>query len=179
MKGYSKEDKKTLCKKYNDNINKGIEGFNGFSLKDKIALVEWQVEVLNENSEITKVRESYKKWEVLLIQLRKQEIIEEAEELLTSNGRVYGVVTENGKIRKICYKCNGSGRYSTSNSNVCKCCYGKGYTLTNKPKEYTIDKYKDIAIEKAEKTIRKRNVLTRIPIKDMELSEIEHWAFGK
>lgn len=65
------EKQKELSKRYHANLNEGLDGFDGFSLKDKIALVEWQLDVLDANSELTKVREAYKKWEVELLKLRK------------------------------------------------------------------------------------------------------------
>ena len=172
MKGYNKEDKKNLAKKYN------LKGFEGFSLKDKIALCEWQVEVLDQNSEHKKVRDNYKKWETELIKLRKQELIEESEELLTSKGRVKGIVTEYNTFRKLCSKCNSTGINITRNSNICSDCCGKGYYIINKPREYTVDKYKEMAIKKADKNLKKKALLTRIPIEEMELHEIEKIAFG-
>ena len=173
MKGYSKEDKKNLAKKYN------LKGFEGFTLKDKIALCEWQVEVLDQNAESQKVRDTYKKWEVELIKLRKQEVVEESEELLTSKGRVKGIVTEFNTLRKLCSHCNSTGINITRNSNICNCCNGKGYYIINKPKEYTIEKYKEMAIKKANKNLEKKRLLTRIPVEEMTLEEIENIAFGR
>ena len=65
MKGYTREDKKRLCKKHYES------GFDGFSLKDKIALAEWQVEILDPNAS-DKAEKIHRKWSVMLVELRKQ-----------------------------------------------------------------------------------------------------------
>ena len=114
-----------------------------------------------------------------MIKLRKQEVVEESEELLTSKGRVKGIVTEFNTLRKLCSHCNSTGINITRNSNICNCCNGKGYYIINKPKEYAIEKYKEMAIKKANKNLEKKRLLTRIPLEEMTLEEIEKIAFGR
>lgn len=175
-KQYTREDKMKLCKKANENRNNGLNEFEGFALSDKIALVEWQVEVLNENSKLDHVRESYRRWEKMLIELRRQEVIEEFEVILTSKGKVKGVIVgaNNEMLRIECKHCNSTGMNVTRNSNICNCCLGKGYLVINKPKELTKDKYIEALKKEALKVQKKRNIIMfKDGIENEKIEDIE------
>ena len=135
---YSREDKKALCKKYNDNNKVGKNEFEGFTLRDKIALAEFQVEILNENLK------TFKKWLIVLIELRKELLIKESNKVLTKEGiKVDAVKTEKGFITWC--KCGGSGK--SPYGNICTHCYGKGYKFKNL-KEVSESEYLEILKKK-------------------------------
>ena len=170
MKGYTREDKKRLCKKHYES------GFDGFSLKDKIALAEWQVEILDPNAS-DKAEKIYRKWSVMLVELRKQELLTETEEILTAKGRIKCIVTEHDTIRKVCYHCNGTGKFRTSNSNICNICLGKGYYILDKPKTYDLEGYRKFLIKKVNKKLESKGWKTIKPLEQMDIEEIEILAF--
>lgn len=168
---YTRDDKKALCKKYNENFRSGKSGFDGFTLRDRIALAEWQVEILNSNSKLDSVRASYKKWEMYLMEFRKEILIREAEEVLISEGKkVRAVRTSKGFITWC--KCGGSGR--SQYNNLCSHCYGKGYIV--KPLiEVTEEEYLSILKDKYYKKCKKKRELPHPKAEEQDIEFFERY----
>lgn len=168
---YSRDDKKVLCKKYNENVESGKSGFEGFTLRDKMALAEWQTDILNSNSKSDSARASYRKWEIYLIEFRKEILTREAEEILTNKGKaVRGVKTDKGFI--VWCKCGGSGR--SQYNNLCSHCYGKGYIM-DPLTVVTEGQYLSILKDKYYKKCKEKNVIPHPKAEEQDIEFFERF----
>ena len=152
MKQYDREEKKELCKRYNQEGN-----FDNFSKEEKLALALWQVEVLNRDSNLKSVRDAWEKWNKLA-KILIRELLQESMEVPTNKG-MRKVLNVEGNIATACKYCGGTGINYQRKNNKCDCI--RGWFYNDKLKLITEEEYKKRATEKYCKELSKKRLLTK------------------
>ena len=137
MRKYSREEKKNLVKKSHINIKNGLNQFTGFSTEEKLAVVLFQLEILNPDLLV------YRELNSLANKLIRDLLIEQME--TTTNKGMRKVVIIKGSSATICKKCNGTGINHQSKDSKCDCI--RGWFYDNKLKLINDTEYKEKAIK--------------------------------
>lgn len=171
MLNFSKEDQRALCRRYNDNIREGMDGFEGFSKCEKLGLAMHLAEGMNKDSKLQSVRESWSKWN----QLKRDLIVEllsEFEEVPTNKG-MRSIIVINGNTFTLCKHCGGTAVNYQRKNNKCDCIIG--YRLHNGIKQISHEEYKIRATNKYLNKLRKARKLSKYEFDELVAMDLEEF----
>ena len=157
MKKFTREDKKNLMKKVAQNKKSGKHEFDGLNKEEQLAIALWQIEVLDRDSKLSHVRESWEKWN-RVAKMLVHELLQETLEVTTNKG-IRKVLNVDGNMATICKICNGTGRNLQARNNMCSCT--RGWFYDNKMRVISEDDYKKRALKRYRNVLNKKRILSK------------------